>query len=732
MFTDIEGYTALVAEDEERALSMVRDHRKVLEEKTLEYGGEVMEFYGDGSLSIYQSAVEAVECAIEMQREYAKVGSRIPVRIGIHLGDIVQRDGSIFGNGVNVASRIESIGIAGNILISHQVNTELSNHAGFNTKSYGKFKFKNVSDEIELFAVDHPDTVIPQKSKLRSAKGKPLRQLNIFYLAGIILLVAGIGIIYNNYFKEEVKEDFFSEKIAVTPFKNFTGESDLDYIGEMAAHWLTKELLQTESANVLSFYTNNEIQQLSMASFGGSPVSSLIRTQGAVNILEGTYNILASDSIEFSAFVKRLDNGEVLHVFDMVVFHMSEPTKGIRQLASTIKGYWDARDENLLSMPNFEAYRYYMKARSVYRVNDSLAVAYMLQSIKLDSTFLDPHFLLLGYNMNIQNYVKASELIERLDRLTRNMTDYEKNILDLSKADLKGKNKLVYNIAVNDEARFDRDYFTITDYLIYALEYVNNPQKTIELFNKHEFTKLDLNQCLYCLVSLHQATAAYIRLRKWDKARHLLKLFPEQGKDHWYYSIFFKLMSHSGSDEEFKKVFKEALFNLPTDIHETLYHLASRELLLADRDELSHEYAEHLIESGEDPYYIGWAYHFTGRTDLAAANFERVLETDSLSISLNGQLGVVYAILGQDSIAHRYIDRLERLRGPYQFGAVPYHKARIELHLDNRDTALSLLRQSVREGAKFHINRVFNEDFDLMPLFDDSEFIDVTQPMSED
>ena len=108
MFTDIAGYTSMVQSDEASALEKVNTHREVLDACTSSHGGQIISFYGDGSLSTYSSAIDAVNCAIQMQADYIKMG--VPVRVGIHLGDIVYKQESVFGDGVNIASRDSSAG----------------------------------------------------------------------------------------------------------------------------------------------------------------------------------------------------------------------------------------------------------------------------------------------------------------------------------------------------------------------------------------------------------------------------------------------------------------------------------------------------------------------------------------------------------------------------------------------------------------------------------------------
>ena len=110
MFTDMVGYTAMMQEDEQRAKSLLDRHRKVLEDLTLNHQGKIIQYFGDGTLTIFGSAVEAVLCAINIQIELQK-DPKVNLRIGIHSGDIVYDDDGIFGDCVNVASRIEASAI---------------------------------------------------------------------------------------------------------------------------------------------------------------------------------------------------------------------------------------------------------------------------------------------------------------------------------------------------------------------------------------------------------------------------------------------------------------------------------------------------------------------------------------------------------------------------------------------------------------------------------------------
>ena len=117
LFTDIEGYTAIMEESEQRALKLKDRHREILQKAHEQFNGRIIQYYGDGTLSTFQSVIEAVHCALCMQQQYRHV-PEVPVRMGLHVGDIVFNEEFIFGDGVNLASRIESLGVPGSVLIS--------------------------------------------------------------------------------------------------------------------------------------------------------------------------------------------------------------------------------------------------------------------------------------------------------------------------------------------------------------------------------------------------------------------------------------------------------------------------------------------------------------------------------------------------------------------------------------------------------------------------------------
>ena len=165
LFSDIAGYTAMMQRDEEDGLRKLRRYRQVLEERVRQYGGSVLKNYGDGSLCIFSSAIDAVKSALNIQQDLQQE-PKVPLRIGIHVGDVVMEDGDIYGDGVNLAARIEALGAPGGVLFTERVIHDIRSHPEFQTVSLGKFALKNVTDPLEVFALANEGFPVPPPAQL--------------------------------------------------------------------------------------------------------------------------------------------------------------------------------------------------------------------------------------------------------------------------------------------------------------------------------------------------------------------------------------------------------------------------------------------------------------------------------------------------------------------------------------------------------------------------------------
>ncbi|MBC8185744.1 MAG: hypothetical protein ISR95_03785 [Candidatus Marinimicrobia bacterium] len=174
VFTDIAGFTALSAEDEERALSLIDQQRELLKPIVEKYNGKWLKEMGDGLLLSFKSTKQAVNCAIEIQKATKSVEG-LNLRIGIHQGDILEKEGDVFGDDVNIASRIEPFAAVGGVAISDKVNRDISGSPEITTKYVGRPRLKGVTQKVEIYCLTSyglPQTVLKDVSaKLEREEG---------------------------------------------------------------------------------------------------------------------------------------------------------------------------------------------------------------------------------------------------------------------------------------------------------------------------------------------------------------------------------------------------------------------------------------------------------------------------------------------------------------------------------------------------------------------------------
>jgi len=166
MFTDIEGYTSLMQQNEKNAIQARNKHRKIFNSATEKHKGKVLQYYGDGTLSVFDSAIDAVKCGIEMQLGFQKE-PLIPVRIGIHTGDIIFTEEEIIGDSVNIASRLESLAVSGSVFVSDKVYDEIKNQDSIKTSLLKTFKLKNIEKPIEVYAISNVGLIVPNPGDIK-------------------------------------------------------------------------------------------------------------------------------------------------------------------------------------------------------------------------------------------------------------------------------------------------------------------------------------------------------------------------------------------------------------------------------------------------------------------------------------------------------------------------------------------------------------------------------------
>ncbi len=198
---DIAGYSKLVAEDEEETLRRLQSYRSVMDDFIARAGGRIFNTAGDAVLAEFSSAVEAVRCAIDIQeslrtRNMAYPPSRqMSFRIGITVGDVVERDGDLLGDGVNIAARLEGIAPVGGICISRTVHEQVANKLSVQFADIGEQQVKNIPNPVHAYHISmRPDDAQAEALSKKSAKSNSMGvPIAIAAACAVLLSVSGLA-----------------------------------------------------------------------------------------------------------------------------------------------------------------------------------------------------------------------------------------------------------------------------------------------------------------------------------------------------------------------------------------------------------------------------------------------------------------------------------------------------------------------------------------------------------
>jgi len=224
MFTDIAGYTSLMGSDEDRAFELLRENREIHNRLVEKFNGLLIKEIGDGMLISFLLASDAVRCAIELQKVCK--AQNIPLKIGIHEGEMVFEGADVLGDGVNIASRLQEKSQEGMILISGNVYDAVKNKAGINTRSLGNRKFKNVDSPVKVYEV-----LSEENNSSAQNRGDHSKTKYLYYVLGgfIAFVVVALGLwqfLPDQHSSNLLKKE---KSIAVMPFDNESSDEQNIY-----------------------------------------------------------------------------------------------------------------------------------------------------------------------------------------------------------------------------------------------------------------------------------------------------------------------------------------------------------------------------------------------------------------------------------------------------------------------------------------------------------------------
>ncbi len=392
LFTDIVGYTGMMQQNEENALQVMDRYTSVLNKLLTDHGGKILNDYGDGNLCSFSSATQAVQCALCVQ-QLLQTEVIVPLRMGLHVGEIIFDGEKVMGDGVNVASRIQSLGLANSILFSKEVFDKIKNQSEFNTKCLGFFEFKSVEEPMEVFALTNQGLKVPKREemsgKLKEIHQKSKRRKWIILTAMMVLLAAGFFL-----YKARMHNAVFtgSERtIAVLPFENTGSDKSEEYISDGITQDVISSLSKISSLqkvigwiSVRSFKkTSKSLKQIAdeldvAAILSGTIEKEDQKTRIRAELIEvGTNKLLWVDNFEYAG-------NDFLSI----------QSKLALQIANALKANLSPEEKKGIaknSTENAEAYKLYRRGRIFWdirnKANYDSAELYFNKAVQLDPDY---------------------------------------------------------------------------------------------------------------------------------------------------------------------------------------------------------------------------------------------------------------------------------------------------------------------------------------------------------
>jgi len=269
MFTDIVGYTSLMGDDEQKAFELLRKNRQLQKPVIVQYNGTWIKELGDGILASFSTVTEAVLCAIEIQKACLGIDD-LKLRIGIHLGEVVFEDNDVFGDGVNIASRLQALAPIGGIWVSESVHKNVSNKKEINCRFIKEELLKNVKEPVRIYEV------YVEGSQAEQSK--------------------------HTFTTEEFSQNRSGQSIAVLPFVDMSLAHDQEYLGDGIADEIIiaiakiKELQVSSRSSSFSFKNHYEDARM------------IGKKLGVSNILEGSIK-KSGERLRISAQLINVDDG---------------------------------------------------------------------------------------------------------------------------------------------------------------------------------------------------------------------------------------------------------------------------------------------------------------------------------------------------------------------------------------------------------------------------------------
>jgi class 3 adenylate cyclase/tetratricopeptide (TPR) repeat protein len=722
MFTDVVGYTGMMQADEQSAIAVVKRHEVVLETAVAEFKGKILQYYGDGSLTIFESASQALKCAIRVQQDLQKE-LKVPLRIGLHSGEIVNESGKYFGDGLNIASRIEQAGTAGAILCSSHFSDLISNKKEFNTVSLGSFQFKNVRKPLEVFAIQDEGITVPSKEDLqkniKTAGGSGSKvKLKRLLRPALLLVVAVAAIVWiwtrNLTSNNPLPDSIQNARIAVVPFENRTNDPDLDMVGDMAADWITQGLINLENVKVVSYQTIKDYQESTGALMSiGDP--EFMQTTGAEKVIQGNY-YLEDDQLIFQSQIVDPKTGEIEIAIPPVTGERDRLSACVGNLEQRLSGYFVAASDKafwsgIRNPPKLEAYRLFWDGTKYFGFDYEKTAQICSTAMEIDSQYYWIYNRLFFCYANQGDFENAAKVLELEEKRFPRMNKIEKLYNNYKHATLARDLQQQITFA-REMYEFDpKNWFHI--YISGSLESaLNHTVEALKIFSSINLKSYFVKAKVFSMTPVVKSYCL-MRMNRLDEALETLNIVPYELALDFVFQQKARIYALMGQTDSIQVLISQIEGGNYTSLA-NIYLVLSESYALAGDDTNQIYWAGQLLQHIEDqaPENIALraqAKYYLGNDDEALRLYQELNETSPSAFNL-ARMGYIQIRQGNLAAARACLKDIDS-----ENRFVLYDRAKLLAHLGEKEEAVATLKKAFEERFFFHPGR-YDQDPDLLPL----------------
>ena len=433
MFTDMVGYSQQMQKDEENALKLLEKQWEIVEPILNEFGGNRIKTIGDAFYTQFHSVLKALKCALEVQRILSSYNAtrhfeeHVTLRIGIHLGDIEIKDGDAYGDGVNIAARIEPLAEPGGIAITEDVHRQVVNKIEYSFKPLGKPELKNIHQRFEVYQVilpwqdrrkkqDPNFTVDKDRRRQSQMHSKTLKNKNgpkqstsrpVIYGVMIAMVIMATVFLYKNNMSSLNRE--LGRSIAVLPFENMTEQSGSDYFSDGITEDIISALSEINGLRVIARTsilqykgtTKTVVEIAKEVNVNTILEGSVRRIDNNVRVVAQLIDIETDDHLWANTYDRKLD--DIFEVQSDIALNIANALEA--ELSTELTAELTSS-----STQNSQAYENYLKGKEQYYTYTEegfrKAVKYYNSALELDPNYALAYAELAGAYAQLYNTTK--------------------------------------------------------------------------------------------------------------------------------------------------------------------------------------------------------------------------------------------------------------------------------------------------------------------------------------